>query len=77
MLEYRERRDQVQLAWQGKAKQLSLFVSSRGRCVLFQKRRLAAFLQARLMTPAQTEALTVAATRSAMERINADPNRLK
>ncbi len=77
MLDYRERHEQVQLAWVGMRKQLSLFVSGRGRCVLFQKRRLAAFLQAQLLTPAQQETLTMAATRNAIEKINADPNRLK
>ena len=77
MLEYRDRQEQVQLAWQGMRKQLSLFVSARGRCVLFQRRRLAAFLQAQLLTPAQEESLTMAATRSAIEKINADPDRLK
>jgi hypothetical protein len=76
MLEYRDRREQVQLAWLGMRRQLALFVSARGRCVLFQKRRLAAFLQAHLLTPAQTESLTMSATRTAMERINADPSRL-
>lgn len=77
MLEYRDRQEAVQLVWQGMRKQLSLFVSSRGRCVLFQRRRLAAFLQAQLLTPAQDESLTIAATRSAIEKINADPDRLK
>jgi hypothetical protein len=77
MLEYRDRNEQVQLAWVGMRKQLSLFVSVRGRCVLFQKRRLAAFLQGRLLAPAQQETLTMAATRSAIEKINADPARLK
>ena len=77
MLEYRDRQEAVQLAWQGMRKQLSLFVSAGGRCVLFQRRRLAAFLQAQLLTPAQNESLTIAATRSAIEKINADPDRLK
>jgi hypothetical protein len=77
MLEYRDRQEPVQLAWQGMRKQLSLFVSARGRCVLFQRRRLAAFLQAHLLTPAQDESLTIAATRSAIDKINADPDRLR
>jgi hypothetical protein len=77
MLEYRDRREPVQFAWQGMRKQLSLFVSGRGRCVLFQRRRLAAFLQAQLLQPAQDESLTIAATRSAIDKINADPDRLR
>ncbi len=77
MLDYRDRQEAVQLAWQGMRKQLSLFVSAGGRCVLFQRRRLAAFLQAQLLMPAQDESLTIAATRVAIEKINADPDRLK
>ena len=77
MLEYRDRQEAMQLAWQGMRKQLSLFVSPSGRCVLFQRRRLAAFLQAQLLVPAQDETLTIAATRSAIEKINQDPDRLK
>ena len=76
MLEYRGRREAVRLAWQGMHKQLLLFVAANGRCVLFQKARLAAFLQAGLLVPAQDESLTVAATRSAIHKINADPARL-
>lgn len=76
MLEYRGRRESVRLAWQGMHKQLLLFVAAGGRCVLFQKARLAAFLQAGLLVPAQDESLTVAATRSAIHKINADPARL-
>jgi len=77
MLEYRDRQEAVQLTWQGMRKQLSLFVSSSGRCVLFQRRRLAAFLQAQLLVPAQDETLTMAATRNAIEKINQDPDQLK
>ena len=64
MLDYRDRNEAVQLAWQGLRKQLSLFVTPQGRCVLFQQHRLAAFLQAGLLLPAQDEALTVRATRT-------------
>ena len=63
MLDYRNRNEAMQLAWQGLRKQLSLFVSPQGRCVLFQQHRLASFLQAGLLLPAQDEALTVRATR--------------
>ena len=57
-------------------KQLALFVSTHGRCVLFQHQRLAAFLQAGLLLPAQDEALTVRATRSALAKLDAEPSRL-
>ena len=76
MLDYRERNEAVQLAWQGLRKQLALFVSPQGRAVLFQKQRLAAFLQAGLIVPAQDESLTVRATRSALAKIDVDPARL-
>ena len=76
MLDYRARNETVQLAWQGLRKQLALFVSPQGRGVLFQKHRLAAFLQAGLIVPAQDEALTVRATRSALAKIDVDPGRL-
>lgn len=76
MLEYRERTEPVQLAWQGLRKQLSLFVSPQGRCVLFQQHRLASFLQAGLLLPAQDEALTVRATRSALAKLDVDASRL-
>jgi len=75
-LDYRGRHDIVRLVWQGMHRQLSLFVTGGGRCVLFQKARLAAFLQAGLLLPMQEESLTVAATREAMRKIEADPSRL-
>ena len=75
-LEYRGRHETVQLAWHGMRRQLSLFVTPAGRCVLFQQQRLAAFLQAGLLLPAQDEALTVKATRNALARLDADPSRL-
>ena len=76
MLDYRGRNEAVQLAWQGMRRQLTLFVSPQGRGVLFQQNRLAAFLQAGLLVPAQDESLTVRATRSAMAKLDGDPSRL-
>ena len=76
MLDYRNRNEQVQLAWQGMRRQLTLFVSPLGRGILFQQHRLAAFLQAGLLVPAQDEALTVRATRSALAKLDVDPERL-
>jgi Protein of unknown function (DUF1631) len=76
MLDYRNRNEAVQLAWQGMRRQLTLFVSPQGRGVLFQQNRLAAFLQAGLLVPAQDESLTVRATRSAMAKLDVDPSRL-
>jgi hypothetical protein len=76
MLDYRGRNEAMQLAWQGMRKQLALFVSAQGRCVLFQQQRLAAFLQAGLLLPAQDESLTVRATRSALAKLDVDASRL-
>ncbi|MBI5259644.1 MAG: DUF1631 family protein [Burkholderiales bacterium] len=76
MLDYRGHNEAVQLVWHGMRRQLSLFVATSGRCILFQQQRLAAFLQAGLLLPAQDEALTVKATRSALAKLDADPSRL-
>ncbi|PXW95904.1 uncharacterized protein DUF1631 [Sphaerotilus hippei] len=75
-LDYRGRSDAVQLAWQGMRKQLSLFVTTQGRGVMFQKNRLASFLQAGLLLPVEEESLTVRATRDALAKLDADPERL-
>ena len=76
MLDRGGRSEAVQLAWHGLRKQLSLFVTPQGRCVLFQQHRLASYLQAGLMLPAQDEALTVRATRSALAKLDVDASRL-
>ncbi|HLO96763.1 MAG TPA: DUF1631 family protein [Burkholderiaceae bacterium] len=76
MLDYRGRNEPVQLAWRGLRHHLILFVSPKGRGILFQQSRLAAFLQAGLLLPAQDEALTVKATRNALAKLDADPERL-
>ncbi|MFM2346872.1 MAG: hypothetical protein RL654_1625 [Pseudomonadota bacterium] len=75
-LDYRDRIEPVQLAWQGSRKQFSLFVSAQGRGVMFQKHRLASFLQAGLLVPFEEESLTVRATRNALAKLDADPARL-
>jgi len=76
MLDYRGRNEQVQLAWRGLRKQLALFVTPKGRGVLFSLNRMAAFLQAGLLLPAQDESLTVQATRKALAKLDADPDQL-
>jgi hypothetical protein len=76
MLEYGGETMTVQLAWQGMRRHLSLFVTTTGRCLLFEQNRLASYLQAGLLLPAQEEALTVRATRTALAKIDADPARL-
>jgi hypothetical protein len=76
MLDRNGRTESVQLAWHGLRKQLSLFVTPQGRCVLFQQQRLASYLQAGLLVPAQDESLTVRATRSALAKLDVDVTRL-
>ena len=76
MLEHGDRNEAVQLAWQGMRRHLSLFVTASGRCLLFEQHRLASYLQAGLLLPAQDEALTVRATRTALAKLDNDPARL-
>ncbi|MCV2369514.1 DUF1631 domain-containing protein [Roseateles oligotrophus] len=76
MLDYRNRNEAVQLAWRGSRRQMALFVTASGRGVLFQLSRMAGFLQAGLLLPAQDESLTVKATRNALAKLDVDPARL-
>ncbi|MFS2033198.1 DUF1631 family protein [Polaromonas sp. CT11-55] len=66
----------VQFAWCSGRKQLHLFASADGRNFLIQARRLAAYLQAGLLVPTEEEALTVRATRDALAKLDANPERL-
>jgi hypothetical protein len=75
-LDHNRKIEPVQLAWQGMRKQLSLFVAPQGRALMFQQHRLASYLQAGLLVPAQEESLTVRATRDALAKLDANPTRL-
>ena len=66
----------VQFSWRSDRKQLHLFASADGRNFLIQARRLAAYLQAGLLVPTEEEALTVRATRDALAKLDANPERL-
>lgn len=66
----------LQFAWCSDRKQLHLFASTDGRSFLIQARRLAAYLQAGLLVPTEEEALTVRATRDALAKLDANPERL-
>ncbi len=66
----------VQFAWCSDRKQLHLFASADGRNFLIQIKRLAAYLQAGLLVPTEEEALTVRATRDALAKLDANPERL-
>jgi hypothetical protein len=75
-LDHNGKTSQVQYAWCSDRKQLHLFASTDGRSYLIQVRRLAAYLQAGLLVPAEEEALTVRATRDALAKLDANPERL-
>ncbi|SFC30184.1 Protein of unknown function [Polaromonas sp. OV174] len=66
----------VQFAWCSDRQQLHLFAAADGRNFLIQARRLAAYLQAGLLVPTEEEALTVRATRDALAKLDANPERL-
>ncbi|MGO4392698.1 DUF1631 family protein [Variovorax sp. M-6] len=76
MLDHNDRVNQVQFVWRSDRKQLHLFASSDGRSFLIQVGRLASYLQAGLLVPAEEETLTVRATREALAKLDANPERL-
>ena len=67
---------QVQYAWQSQRKQLHLFAATDGRSYLIQLRRLAAYLQSGLLVAQDEEGLTLRATRDALAKLDANPERL-
>lgn len=67
---------QVQLVWRSAKKHLNLFASANGKSYLIQNGRLASYLQAGLLLPQEDEALTVRATRDALIKLQANPERL-
>ena len=67
---------QVQYAWHSQRKQLHLFAAADGSSYLIQLRRLAAYLQAGLLVAQDEEGLTVRATRDALAKLDANPERL-
>ena len=75
-LDHNGRVNNVQFAWRSDRKQLHLFASNDGHSFLIQARRLAAYLQAGLLLPIEEETLTVRATRDALAKLEANPERL-
>ena len=75
-LDHNSAAEPVQYVWRSEGRHLHLFMARRGRCVLFQAGRLAAYLQAGLMVPGEDEALPVRATRDALAKLDANPERL-
>ena len=75
-LDHNSKVGRIQYAWSSKRGQLHLFAGANGRTYLFQIRRLASYLQAGLITPIEDESLTVRATRDALTKLDANPERL-
>lgn len=75
-LDHNGKLNSVQLAWRSQRGQLYLFVTNGGRCFLIQSTRVASYLQAGLLVPSEEEALTVRATRDALTKLDANPERL-
>jgi len=75
-LDHNRQITQVQLAWCSERKHLNLFASTSGKSFLIQAGRLAAYLQAGLLLPQEEESLTVRATRDALTKLEANPERL-
>jgi len=76
MLDHNDRVSQVQFVWRSDRKRLHLFATADGRSFLIQVGRLATYLQAGLLLPAEEETLTVRATREALAKLDANPERL-
>ena len=75
-LDHNSRVTKVQFAWRSDRKHLNLFASTSGHTYLIQAGRLAAYLQAGLLLPQEEETLTVRATRNALAKLEANPERL-
>jgi hypothetical protein len=67
---------QVQFVWRSERKHLNLFSAPSGKNFLIQAGRLAVYLQAGLLIPQEEDALTIRATRDALAKIEANPERL-
>ena len=75
-LDHNRQMSHVQFAWCSEHKQLHLFAAVNGCSFLIQAHRLAAYLHAGLLVPLEDELLTVRATRDALAKIEANPERL-
>ncbi|MDA7418473.1 DUF1631 family protein [Xenophilus arseniciresistens] len=76
LLDHNGRPSQVQFVWRSERKRLYLFAANDGRKFMLQAGRLAAYLQAGLLRPAEEESLTARATRKALAKLDANPERL-
>ena len=62
--------------WHSQRKQLHLFATTDGTTYLVQLGRLGAYLHTRLLLAQDEEGLTVRATRDALAKLDANPERL-
>lgn len=76
MLDHNGRVSQVQFVWRSERKRLYLFAAADGRKFMIQVGRLASYLQSGLLVPAEEESLTARATREALAKLDANPERL-
>ena len=76
MLDHNGRLSQVRFVWRSERRHLHLFAALDGHNYLLQTGRVAAYLQAGLLSPQEEEALTVWATRDALGKLEANPERL-
>ncbi len=67
---------QVQYVWRSPLQHLHLFASGIGGSYLFQSNRLAGYLHKGLLVPQEDESLLSRATRDALGKISANPERL-
>ena len=75
-LDHNKQINHVQFSWRSERKHLNLFAASSGKSFLIQAGRLAAYLQAGLLLPQEEEGLTVRATRDALTKLEANPERI-
>jgi hypothetical protein len=75
-LDHNRQITQLQFVWRSDRKHLNLFATTSGKSFLIQAGRLAAYLQAGLLLPQEEESLTVRATRDALTKLEANPERL-
>ena len=75
-LDHNGARAQVQYVWHSQRKQLHLFATTDGTTYLVQLLRLGAYLQSGLLLAQDEERLTVRATRDALAKLDANPERL-
>ena len=75
-LNHNNQMTQVQFVWRSERKHLNLFSAPSGKNFLIQAGRLAVYLQAGLLIPQEEDALTIRATRDALSKIEANPERL-